>query len=64
MNEIRLLTIDEVAKQTRVPVNTLRYWRHCGIGPKAARIGRRLVYREADVRAWIDQQFEPTGSEG
>jgi predicted DNA-binding transcriptional regulator AlpA len=52
-----LLTIEEVAELTRKPVATLRYWRHCGTGPKSAKLGRTVVYREADVRAWIEEQF-------
>lgn len=53
----RLLTIEEVADLTRVPVNTLRYWRHCRTGPKAARMGKRLVWRESEVTRWVDEQF-------
>jgi excisionase family DNA binding protein len=53
----RLLTIDEVAELTRVPANTLRYWRHRGTGPTAARIGKRLVYQEDEVNTWIEKQF-------
>ena len=37
-------------------VATLRYWRHCGTGPKSLRVGRRVLYRAVDVRAWIDDQ--------
>jgi hypothetical protein len=47
-------------------VNTVRYWRTIGYGPKSARIGRRVVYRRADVFAWIDSQFadvnDPAGA--
>lgn len=53
-----LLTIDETAAMIRRPVNTLRYWRHEGTGPKSARIGRRVMYRRADVTAWIEAQYE------
>lgn len=55
----RYLTIEEVAEMTRVPVNTLRYWRQKGgVGPKSAKLGpRRVTYRESDVRAWIEAQF-------
>lgn len=53
-----LLTIAEVSARTRVPVDTLRYWRHVGgVGPKSAKVGRRVVYREADVDAWVAEQF-------
>ena len=53
----RLLTIDEVAALTRMPVATLRWHRHCGTGPTSGKVGRRVVYREDDVNAWIDAQF-------
>lgn len=46
---------------TGVPENTLRYWRHVGSGPKSAKLGRRIVYREADVHDWINAQFESAG---
>ena len=56
----RLLTIDEAAELLRQPVATLRYHRHLRVGPKSAKIGRRIVYRESDVRAFIDAQFAET----
>ena len=34
--EDELLTIQEVADLVRVPVATLRYWRHLGTGPRAS----------------------------
>ena len=40
-----LLTIAEVADVVRVPVATLRYWRHLGTGPHSFRIGRTVRYR-------------------
>lgn len=52
-----LLRIEQVSERTGVPVNTLRYWRQLGTGPKSARLGRRVVYRATDVDAWIDAQF-------
>lgn len=53
----QLLHMDEVAEQTGIPVETLRTWRKQGVGPKGARIGKRVMYRAADVEAWIEQQF-------
>ena len=49
-----LLTIGEVAAIVRAPLATLRYWRHLGTGPRSFRLGRRVVYRVGDLRAWID----------
>ncbi len=51
-----LLTTSEVAERTRLPVGTLRYFRHCGTGPESFRLGRRVVYRRDAVEAWITAQ--------
>jgi predicted DNA-binding transcriptional regulator AlpA len=58
----KLLRLPEVAEVTGIPEATLRFWRHEGRGPKSAKLGRRVVYREADVLAWIDAQFEDDGT--
>jgi excisionase family DNA binding protein len=54
--EPELLTIREAAALLRAPVATLRYWRHRGTGPRSFRLGRRVLYRRDDLRAWIDAQ--------
>jgi hypothetical protein len=36
------LTMKEVANVVRVPVATLRYWRHLGSGPRSFRVGRSV----------------------
>lgn len=54
--EHELLTIGEAADIVRAPIATLRYWRYLGTGPRSFRLGRRVVYRVADVQAWIDAQ--------
>lgn len=54
----RLLTLPQTAELLQTPEATLRFWRHQGdVGPASAKIGRRVMYREADVLAWIDAQF-------
>ena len=55
-HEAELLTIAEAADMLRAPVATLRYWRHLGTGPHSFRLGRRVLYRRADLRTWIDAQ--------
>jgi hypothetical protein len=50
-HEPELLTITEA-------VATLRYWRHLGTGPNSFRLGRRVLYRRADLRSWIDAQAD------
>lgn len=59
----RLLRIGQVSEWTGISENTLRYWRARdeGEGPKAAKIGKNLVWRESDVQAWLDAQFEAAG---
>ena len=51
-----LLTTAEVAQVTRAPESTLRYWRHCGIGPRSFRVGRRVVYRRDEVDRWLRER--------
>jgi len=60
-NDHDLLTIHEAADIVRAPVATLRYWRNRGVGPHSFRLGRRVVYRADDLRAWIDAQHEQGG---
>ena len=55
--EPELLTITEAAELLRAPVATLRYWRHLGTGPRSFRLGRRVLYRRDDLRAWVEEQL-------
>jgi excisionase family DNA binding protein len=53
-----LLTIHETAELLRLPIATLRHYRAVGKGgPRSARIGRRVVYRRADVLEYIESAF-------
>jgi predicted DNA-binding transcriptional regulator AlpA len=61
--ENELMTLAEVAELTRTPASTLRYWRHMGVGPRSAKLGRRVVYLRTDVLAWIDAQFAEAGGQ-
>lgn len=58
----RLLITEEVAEILRVPTQTLYTWRKAGKGPKAARLGKGLVWRESDVRRYIDEAFAKAGA--
>jgi predicted DNA-binding transcriptional regulator AlpA len=51
-----LLTMREVADVVRVPVATLRYWRHLGSGPRSFRVGRSVRYWRTEVLDWLEQQ--------
>lgn len=54
----QLRLINEAAEFLRTPESTLRYWRHMNKGPRAARIGGRLMYRQADLEQWLNDQFD------
>ena len=51
-----LLTMKEVANVVRVPVATLRYWRHLGSGPRSFRVGRSVRYWRTEVLHWLERQ--------
>lgn len=53
----KLIRVPEVAELTGISEDTLRHWRSRGTGPRSARLGRRIVYRESEVVAWIEAQF-------
>ena len=53
-----LMTVPEASEYLHVPEGTLRYWRHRGVGPKAIKLGRRVVYRREDVDAWFLAQID------
>jgi hypothetical protein len=60
----QLLPTKEVAGRLRRPEATLRYWRAHGVGPACFKIGKHVVYSEAALEAWIDQQRQRTGVSG
>ena len=51
-----LMSMQEVADIVRVPVATLRYWRHLGTGPRSFRIGRSVRYWHTEVVHWLEEQ--------
>ena len=59
---VKILTIDEVSERTHIPTNSLRWMRQKGTGPRSGKLGRRVVYRESDVDAWIDERFAQDAS--
>jgi predicted DNA-binding transcriptional regulator AlpA len=51
-----VLTVADVARMTALVPSTLRYWHWAGKGegPKAFKLGRRIMYRRTDVEQWIE----------
>lgn len=59
MNRSPLLDTDQLAEILPVTADTLRYWRHIGKGPKSFKIGgKKVYYRQEDVDAWLEQQYQ------
>jgi predicted DNA-binding transcriptional regulator AlpA len=48
------MTTAELAELVRSPEATVRYWRHCGKGPRSFRLGKRVLYDIRDVDAWLE----------
>ena len=59
-----LLTVEEIAAELRVPAGTFRSWRSRKVGPRSFKIGRRVVYKLSDVKAWLDKQEQSTARGG
>lgn len=57
------LRIPDIERDYGIPAGTLRHWRHTGRGPKSGKIGRWIIYRRADIEAWIEQQIEGSDQE-
>jgi hypothetical protein len=43
------LKLPEVAERYRTTDAVVRYWRHIGYGPKAVKVGRRLLYPRSEI---------------
>lgn len=54
----KLLTLDEVAELLRRTPKQIRHMRAAKTGPKSAKIGGRIMFREDDVNAYIEAAFE------
>lgn len=52
-NATKLLTLDEAADRLRKTPAQMRWMRHVGTGPRSAKIGGRVMYREQDIPAFI-----------
>lgn len=52
----KILRLQDVSDRTGVPLATLRYWRHQGIGVPTFKLGRRVVAYEDEVDAWVEAQ--------
>jgi len=51
-----MLSIEEAAAFLRVPVATMRYWRHCSTGPFSFKVTRHVRYWRTDLILWRAEQ--------
>ena len=49
LQEQGYLTLPEVAERYRTTEGTVRYWRHCGYGPKGVKLGTCVLYPVAEI---------------
>jgi excisionase family DNA binding protein len=52
----QVLTIPELAERLKVPVSTIRWWRHSGFGPPSWKVGRSVRFDLSAVEAWEAEQ--------
>ncbi|MDU0327210.1 helix-turn-helix domain-containing protein [Microbacterium sp. KSW2-21] len=55
----KLMTVREAAVPLGTTEKGLRWMIYAGTAPKSALVGgRRRMFRESDIQAWIDAQFK------
>jgi excisionase family DNA binding protein len=52
----QMFSIGEAAAYLRLPIATMRDWRHRGVGPDSFKVGRHVRYRRSVLRAWLREQ--------
>ena len=55
-DESLFLTTEELSRVLKVPVGTLRQWRHRRYGPRGFRVGNAVLYRRTVVESWLDER--------
>jgi excisionase family DNA binding protein len=58
-----LRTQREAAEVLRLSERTLERMRLTGLGPAYVKAGRRVLYRSADLEAWVASQVRTSTSE-
>jgi predicted DNA-binding transcriptional regulator AlpA len=62
---VRHLNQVELSRRWSLSPRTLERWRWRGLGPQYLKVGGRVVYRLADIRAWEEQRVKvPPGATG
>ena len=59
LNDLRVLTVAGASELLTVSIPVMERWRREGKGPRFLRLSaRRVGYRLADLRIWMEQQAE------
>lgn len=58
----RYLQAKDCEALTGIPASTWRYWAHIGTGPISFKLGRRRVWRQSVIEAWIAEQEAATAT--
>ncbi|MEV0893315.1 helix-turn-helix domain-containing protein [Promicromonospora sp. NPDC050262] len=53
-------TLEELCAYLRTTPATVHAWRKHGQGPRADKVGRHLLFADADVRAWLKSRVAGT----
>jgi predicted DNA-binding transcriptional regulator AlpA len=59
----KLNSVEEAATKTGMSVSTLNKWRVTGFGPKFVKLGKRVLYRDEDIEAFITAGIRSSTSE-
>lgn len=60
---MNLLNQREAADLCRLSPRTLERYRCSGFGPVYRKLGRRVLYRPADIDAWIERRLRTSTSD-
>lgn len=58
-----VLNADQAAQSLGLSISTLAKLRLSGGGPMFSKLGRRVVYRPEDLKAWVDENLYASTSE-
>jgi predicted DNA-binding transcriptional regulator AlpA len=58
-----LNSVEETAAKIGMAVSTLNKWRVTGFGPQFIKLGKRVLYRDEDIEAFINASIRRSTSE-
>lgn len=61
IEQMRHLSITDLAEREGVPIKTVYDWNTKGTGPRFMKIGRHVRYKVADVIAWENSRYAGAG---